>query len=152
LIQVARGKLFWLEDADQPHNNPAYYVGDAKKAFADVKDAGLQQQLDQAAANASKAMRDLGSWVASQKGSATGNFALGADRFQRMISATEGVDTPLAQLEAAGRADLQRNQQALAAACAQFAPGQTIPQCIDKMGANKAADGPVAEARRQIPT
>ena len=27
LIQVAKGKLFWLEDADQPHNNPAYYVG-----------------------------------------------------------------------------------------------------------------------------
>ncbi|MCE3590186.1 hypothetical protein LXJ59_26730, partial [Escherichia coli] len=49
-------------------------------------------------------------------------------------------------------ADLKRNQQALAAACAQFAPGQTIPQCIDKMGENKAADGPVAEARRQIPT
>src|SRR4051794_22289768 len=27
LIQVARGKLFWLTDADQPHTNPAYYVG-----------------------------------------------------------------------------------------------------------------------------
>ncbi len=218
LVQVARGKLFWLEDADQPHTNPSYYVGggldpnvyiarpyadaptrmkaliaflnrvpdavaniranlktpmprsfvdygtagfngfadyyvgDAKKAFAGVKDANLQGQLDVAAANASKAMRDLGGWVASQKGSATGNFALGADRFPRMLAATEGVDTPLATLEAAGRADLKRNQQALAAACAQFAPGQTIPQCIDKMGANKAADGPVAEARRQIPT
>ncbi|MCH4554287.1 hypothetical protein MKW35_16830, partial [Aestuariibaculum sp. L182] len=27
LVQVAKGKLFWLEDADQPHINPAYYVG-----------------------------------------------------------------------------------------------------------------------------
>lgn len=27
LIQVAAGKLFWLTDADQPHTNPAYYVG-----------------------------------------------------------------------------------------------------------------------------
>ena len=27
LVQVARGKLFWLEDADQPHRNPAWYVG-----------------------------------------------------------------------------------------------------------------------------
>jgi hypothetical protein len=28
LIKVAQGKLFWLTDADQPHKNPAYYVGD----------------------------------------------------------------------------------------------------------------------------
>src|SRR3546814_1838600 len=27
LVQVAKGKLFWLEDADSPHTNPAYYVG-----------------------------------------------------------------------------------------------------------------------------
>lgn len=218
LIRVAEGKLFWLDDADQPHTNPAYYVGggldpnvyiarpyadaparmkaliaflqrvpaaaqdiranlktpmpksfvdygvagfngfadyyvgDAKKAFADVADPGLQRQLASSAAAASAAMRELGTWLASQRGTATDRFALGADRFQRMILATEGVDTPLATLEAAGRADLKRNQDALAAACAQFAKGQTIPQCIDKMNANKAPDGPVAEARRQIPT
>lgn len=27
LVKVAQGKLFWLEDADQPHHNPTYYVG-----------------------------------------------------------------------------------------------------------------------------
>ncbi len=27
MIQVARGQLFWLEVADQPHTNPAWYVG-----------------------------------------------------------------------------------------------------------------------------
>jgi len=27
LIKVAQGQLFWLTDADQPHTNPAYYVG-----------------------------------------------------------------------------------------------------------------------------
>ncbi|OYY71218.1 MAG: hypothetical protein B7Y47_07480, partial [Sphingomonas sp. 28-63-12] len=27
LVKVAQGKLFWLEDADQPHHNPAFYVG-----------------------------------------------------------------------------------------------------------------------------
>jgi uncharacterized protein (DUF885 family) len=218
LIRVAEGKLFWLEDADQPHTNPAYYVGggldpnvyiarpyadaptrlkaliaffgrvpaaaqairanlktpmprsfidygvagfngfadyyvgDAKTAFADVRDPTLQAQLATSAAAASKAMRELGSWLSAQRGTATGSFALGADRFQRMVRATEGVDTSLATLEAAGRADLKRNQDALAAACKQFAPGQTIPACIDKMNANKSADGPVAEARRQIPT
>ncbi len=28
LVAVARGTLFWLESADQPHTNPAYYMGD----------------------------------------------------------------------------------------------------------------------------
>ena len=128
-----------------------YYTGDAKAAFAEVRDPALQKQLATSAAAASAAVRALGTWLEGQRATATGDFALGADRFQRMVGATEGVDTPLATLEAAGRADLKRNQDALAAACRQFAPGQTIPACIDKMNANKSPDGPVAEARRQIP-
>src|SRR3546814_14573543 len=27
LIAVAQGQLFWLEDADFPHHNPAFYIG-----------------------------------------------------------------------------------------------------------------------------
>ncbi|MBX3430100.1 MAG: DUF885 domain-containing protein [Hyphomonadaceae bacterium] len=27
LVAVARGQLFWLDTADQPHTNPAYYMG-----------------------------------------------------------------------------------------------------------------------------
>jgi hypothetical protein len=27
LVAVARGQLFWLETADQPHTNPAFYMG-----------------------------------------------------------------------------------------------------------------------------
>lgn len=218
LIRIAEGKLFWLEDADQPHRNPAYYVGggldpnvyiarpyadaptrmkaliaflgrvpaaaaqiranlrtpmprsfvdygvagfngfadycvgDAKTAFADVADPALQRQLATNAAAAAEAVRGLGTWLAAQRATATTDFALGADRFQRMVRATEGVDASLATLEAAGRADLKRNQQALAAACRVYAPGASIVACIDKMNADKAPDGPVAEARRQIPS
>ena len=219
LVQVARGKLFWLEDADQPHHNPAYYVGggldpnvyiarnyadaktrmkavikffrqvpsaawnirtnlrmplpesfinygiagfggfadyytgDAKKAFAGVKDKALQKELDDAAGPAAKAMKQLADWLTIQKKDATKDFALGSDKFARMVLETEGVDTPIDQLEAAGRADLKRNQDALKVACDQYAPKKTIPQCMDKMNANKPAGmDPVAEARRQIPT
>ncbi|MES3085224.1 DUF885 domain-containing protein [Sphingomonas faeni] len=217
LVQVAKAKLFWLEDADQPHTNltwyisagldpnvyvarnygtpaqrmkaltalfekiPAatgnikanlktpmplsfvnigvagfngfadYYTGDAVKAFAGVKDDAAQKRLVDAAKAASVAMRDLAKWTEGQRATATQDFALGADRFARMVSATEGVDTPLDQLEAAGVADLKRNQAALAEACSLFAKGQTIVACIAKMNANKPVGGPVAEARRQIP-
>ena len=219
LIQVARGKLFWLEDADQPHTNPAYYVGggldpnvyiardyadaptrmkaiirflrqipsaaanirtnlktpmpasfikygiagfqgfadyytgDAKKAFAGVHDKELQKQFADASLAASKAMAELARWLEGEKASATQDFALGADKFHRMLAETEGVDVPLAQLEAAGRADLAKNQASLQEACAIYAPGKPLQACMDKMAANKpAGNDPVAEARRQIPT
>ena len=55
---------------------------------------------------------------------ATQGFALGAERFARMLAATEAVTTCRStELEAIGRADLARNLAALAAACATFAPG-----------------------------
>jgi hypothetical protein len=217
LVQVAKGQLFWLEDADQPHGNPAFYVGggldpnvyvsrdyeakpvrmkamiaffegvpeaahnihanlrtpmplsfikygvsafagfadyyrgDARAAFADVKDPALQARFRAASENAGKTMADLADWLKAQEGTATQNFSLGPDRFTRMLKATEAVDTPLDELEAVGRADLARNQEALKTACAAFAPGKTIPECFVKLNADKPAEGPVAAATKQIP-
>ena len=216
MIKVAEGQLFWLKEADQPHTNPAFYIGtldpntyiareyadkptrmkaliaymnaipaaagqiranlkapmpasfikygtagfggfadayvsDARAAFADVKDPALQKQLTDSSQLASKAMADLRDWLKSQEPNATQDFALGADRFAHMLSATEAVDTPIADLERIGQADLKRNQDALKTECAKFAPGKTVPLCMDKLNANKPVGGPVAEATRQIP-
>ena len=215
LVQVARGQLFWLEDADKPHRNPAFYIeggldpnvyvsrnyadkatrmkamiaffkavpaaarqaranlpatmpatfiklgtagfggfaeyyrGDARAAFADVADPALQAEFKASSETAAAAMQQLADWVA--KATPSPDYALGADRFARMVAATEGVDASLDELERVGRADLKRNQDALKAACALYAPGQTIAGCFDKMRADKPAGGPVAAARRQIP-
>jgi uncharacterized protein (DUF885 family) len=217
LVMVAQGKLFWLEDADQPHTNPAYYVGagldpnvyiarnyadaptrmkaitsffqkipqataniranlkvpmplsfveygvaafngfadyygkDAVQAFASVQDPTLQKALADSSAAASKSMRDLATWLQAQRATATQGYALGADKFSRMIKQTEGVDISLDQLEAAGRADLARNQAALKQACSVFAPGQAIEMCAKKMQDDKPQGGPVEAARQQIP-
>jgi uncharacterized protein (DUF885 family) len=129
----------------------AYYTGDAKVAFASVKDPELQKQFDAAAGPASKAMSDLAAWLESGRKTQTQGFALGADRFSRMLSTTEMVDTPLEELEKVGQADLKRNQDALKAACAKFAPGADVPACMAKMNAHKPEGGVVAAARKQLP-
>jgi len=218
LVKVTEGRLFWLEDADQPHTNPQWYVNagldpnvyvarnyadattrakaltaffrriplaaaqikgnlrtpmplsfarfgaaaftgfgdyyakDAVAAFAGVKDQRVQRELKEAATSAGAAMTALGGYLEQQQRTANEAFPLGAARFSRMLAATEGVTIPLAELEAAGRADLARNRTALVTACARFAPGQTVPACVAKMNADKPDGGPVAEARRQIPT
>jgi uncharacterized protein (DUF885 family) len=218
LIHVARGDLFWLEDADQPHNNltwyfdagldpnvyiarpyadaptrlrafigylravptaaaqiranlevpmplsfveygiagfngfAEYYRGDATAAFASVEDAALQAELAAAVESAAAAMTETAAWLESQRSSATQDFALGAERFARMLQETEAVTVPLDELEAIGRADLTRNQRALAEACAAFAAGVALGECMLRMDAAKSPLGPVAEARAQLPT
>jgi len=127
-----------------------FFRADVPAIFKPVNDAALQAEFKEANTAAASAMRELADWLESQRATATGNFALGAERFAQMLSATERVTTPLADLEAAGRADLERNQKALQEACAKFAPGAPIPRCIAKMSANKAAGGAVAGARAQL--
>ena len=215
LVGVARSNLFWLETADQPHTNPAfymgslspsmyvtrpyaapevrlrayitylnavpqattqiranlrtplpltfinygkaafaglaeYYQGDGKAAFASVADAALQAELSTASNAAAVAMTGLANWLEAERPNATQDFALGAERFAQMVRDTEMVDIPLAELEAIGRADLERNRQALIAACAQYAPGAAVPACVARMGANKSEGGAVEGARAQL--
>jgi hypothetical protein len=216
LIARARSDLFWLETADQPHLNPAYYMSngldpsvyvtrpyapaetrlkgfiaylkeipraarqirtnlkaplplsfinygkagfggfaayyptDGKAAFASVANPQLQAELDRAARDAGKAMKDLADWLESQRPNATQDFALGADKFAQMLRDTEMVDLPIPELEAIGRADLRRNQEALQAACARYAPGSSVQACMERMGAKKAKGGAVQGARDQL--
>jgi hypothetical protein len=68
-----------------------------------------------------------------------------------MLAVTERVTASLDELEAIGRADLRRNQDALRAECETFAPGASLGECMAAMDANKSPLGPVAEARMQLP-
>ena len=128
-----------------------YYRGDAKAAFAAVDDAALQAELTAAIETAAAAMSEAAAWLESQRATATQGFALGAERFARMLEATEAVRVSLDELEAIGRADLARNRAALQSACAEFAPGATLGECMGRMDARKSPLGPVAEAREQLP-
>jgi Bacterial protein of unknown function (DUF885) len=119
-------------------------------AFAGVADQTLQAQFREVNSAAEAAMRDLSAWFVANRKTATDDFALGPQKFTRMLAATERVTTPLAELEAAGRADLERNLAALGAACAVFLPGKSVRACVDKVARNKPEGGPVAGARQQL--
>jgi hypothetical protein len=215
LIAQAKGALFFLDAADQPHRNPAYYngsldpstyvvvpyaapevrlkaytryleaipaatqrirenlrtplpvsfidygknafggyaeyyPGDGLKAFAGVGNAQEQDALKAASTKAAAAMQSLAAWLEQQRPNATTGFALGAGKFQQMLLDTEMVDTPLAELERIGRADLESNLKLLREACGRWAAGMTIMQCMEKMNANKPQGGAVAAARAQL--
>lgn len=127
-----------------------YYPGDGMKAWEGVGTPEDQQALKAATDNAVKAMQATVAWVEGQRAAAKPNFALGAAKFQRMLADTEGVTTPIAELERIGRADLAANQKLLAEACARYAAGATMMACMEKMSANKPSGGAVAGAREQL--
>ncbi|GAA4756225.1 DUF885 domain-containing protein [Sphingomonas daechungensis] len=128
-----------------------YYPADGMAAWKGVGTDEDQKALQAATDKAVTAMKETVAWVEGQRSSAKPNFALGKAKYQRMLADTEMVATPVEELEKIGRADLESNQKLLKEACARYAPGATIPACMDKMNADKPEGGPVAEARRQLP-
>jgi uncharacterized protein (DUF885 family) len=127
-----------------------FYEKDLPQLFKQVEDEALRNDLTGASKGAVAAMRDLAKHFEDARQTATQDYALGPEKFARMLQMTEGVTTPLAELEAMGRADLKRNQDAVKEACAKFAPGATVPDCFAKMNANKPGGGPVEGARNQL--
>lgn len=128
----------------------SFFEKDVPKVFAPVDDKALAAEFAEANKGAVAAMRELAKYFEAQRATATQDFALGTERFAKMLAATEQVTTPLAELEKIGRADLDRNLAALREACGKYAPGRSIPECFAKLSADKPKGGPVAGATAQL--
>jgi uncharacterized protein (DUF885 family) len=127
-----------------------FYRKDARLAFAGVADGGLQTELVAASEEAATALGALAARLEADLPNSTAIVPLGPARYAKMLELTEGVRVPLPALEAAGRADLERNLAALREACAQYAPGASVQECVERVAAKKPAGGPVARAREQL--
>jgi hypothetical protein len=127
-----------------------FYTKNVTPVFASVSDADLQKQLKDADAVAAQAMSGLKDYLVGQRKNATDKYAFGPELFAQMVKQTEQVDLPVEQIEAAGRADLDRNTAALKAECSTYAAKASLAQCVGKMQANKPKGGPVEEARNQL--
>ncbi len=137
LIKIGRQTIGGLAD---------FYEKDVVKIFEPVADQQSQADFKTANEAATKAIRDFDSWLASQEGTATNNFALGPDKFKAMLKQTEGVDIDLAHLEEIGKKDLQRNLDAMKVECDKFAPGMTLIECSNKASEHKAEGSDVVQA------
>jgi hypothetical protein len=127
-----------------------FYKKDIAAVFASVNDPALQKDLAEADNNAAVAMSNLSIHLTELRKTATDNFALGKDLYAQMVKDTEQVDLPIEQIEAAGRADLERNTAALKAECATLLPKGTLAACVAKVSAKKPAEGTLDAARRQL--
>jgi uncharacterized protein (DUF885 family) len=127
-----------------------FYKKDVAGVFASVNDPAMQKDLADADTNAANAMANLTNYLTGLRKTATDNFALGKDLYAQMVKDTEMVVLPIEQIEAAGRADLERNTAALKAECASYLPKGTIAACVAKVAAKKPPEGTLDAARRQL--
>jgi uncharacterized protein (DUF885 family) len=129
-----------------------FYAKNVAAVFAAVSDPDLQKQMADADTNAAAAMNGLKDYLLAERKNANDKYAIGADLFAQMVKQTEQVDLSVDKIEAAGRADLDRNAAALKTECNTYAPKASLAQCVAKMAANKPKAGPVEEARNQLNT
>ncbi|MGN6517046.1 MAG: DUF885 domain-containing protein, partial [Rhizomicrobium sp.] len=87
----------------------SFLTADVPKAFAGVKDAGLQKELAESTKAAVGAATDFKNWLAAQKPTAHGSFVLGRANLQRLL-ASDLVDVPVEKVLAAGEAQLAKDR------------------------------------------
>ena len=75
------------------------------------------------------------------------DFALGPERFQRLLFVREGLTTPVDELRRAGEADLARNQARLAELLRQH--GTTEAALLERMGDDHPAAAEIVPAARR---
>ncbi len=103
-IQIANGSADFLEK-------------DLTTAVKGLSDESLNAAFADANKKAVVTMRDYAKWLTKEKlPKATADFALGADKFQRILASTELVDLPPTKILEFGMQRLQEEQLAFAAA------------------------------------
>ena len=136
--------------ADMTGNLAGFLRKDVPAVFASVEDAEAQAAMAEANEAAAAALDELARWFKAEEARGTSDFALGPELFARMLARTEGVTTPLDELERLGREDLERNRAALARACAKVAPRRPLAACVAAVNNDKPREGPVMRARTQL--
>ena len=92
----------------------------------------------------------LKDYLIGERKNANDKFALGKDLYAQMVKHTEQVDLPIEQIEAAGRADLERNTAALKAECATYPPKDARRLRCESVRPTSRQGGPVEAARKQL--
>ena len=95
-------------------------------ALADLTDNRLQAEFEDANRKASAALIDYANWLQRERlPKASENFAIGEEKFRRMLAETELVDMPPEKILEIGLAKLKEEQEKFAAAAREIDPNRS---------------------------
>ena len=124
---------------------------DAPGLFADVADEALQAEFAEALAPAVQALRDVETWLALRLEDATGDFALGEERYRELLWRRYRIDLDWKTLKNVAQADLNRNLELLRETCQLIDAEINIADCAGLVREDKPEQGAVARANEQLP-
>jgi uncharacterized protein (DUF885 family) len=91
----------------------SYLRGDVKKLVGQTGDAAFRADFEKTNEALAKAADELATWLEKEEAPrADASHVLGKARYQKLLLAQEGITEPLADFEARGRADLEKNKAA----------------------------------------
>jgi uncharacterized protein (DUF885 family) len=105
---------------------------DLPDALSSLEDASLRSQFEAAQAAALAGIDNFAAWMKDDlMPRSTGDYAYGEDHFRKLLSYTDFVDRPLAELEKRGLDDLRANQAQLKELAAKIDPSKTPAEVVD---------------------
>jgi len=127
IVSVLRSVPQFLEDARRRLTGPlprpfvelALSIGGGlpahfKEGETFAERAGLAAEVRGARSSAVAALARFVEWLREEEAPrATAEFALGSERYRRLLFVREGIETPIEEVHRAGAADLARNQARL---------------------------------------
>ncbi len=129
-IQIAKGSAEFLRK-------------DLVEAVADLKDERLRSDFLESNRKAASALTDYAGWLERERlPKATADFALGEEKFQRMLHEAELVDLPPQKILEIGLAQLEKEQKAFADAAEKIDPTKSAVEVFKQV----QSEHPTAES------
>jgi uncharacterized protein (DUF885 family) len=111
-----------------------FFKDDVPLAFAKVADGPDKQAFAKANANLVAAIQDYSQWMKSDlMPKASGDYAIGADAYRRMLNDADMVDIPLDQLEQVGLKELARLRDEFQKTAALIDPKRSPADVMDSL-------------------
>ena len=129
----------------------SHFQDDVPGLFAEVEDEELQAAFAAALGPAVTALRDVEVWLELRLEEASGEFALGEERYAELLWRSYRIDLPWQTLKNVAQADLARNLELLRTTCKLVDPEITIADCAARVRDEKPEAGAVARANEQLP-
>ena len=120
-IQIANGAADFLEK-------------NLVEAIGEISDQQLRAAFQESNKQAADALKEYASWLSKERlPKATADFALGEEKYRRMLATTELVDLPPAKILEIGLQQLKNEQAAFAEAAKQIDPKKTPAQVFKQI-------------------
>ena len=120
-IQIAKGSADFLRK-------------NLVEAVAELRDERVRTEFLEANRKAAAALTDYAAWLERDKlPKATADFALGEEKFQRLVMETELVDLAPEKILEIGLTQLRKEQKAFADAARQIDPDKSPPEVFKQM-------------------